>query len=260
MNRPSFVIGGVRLDLVPNQEVPRLVARWCVSAGLPHIVVFVNAYRIVTAGRDPHFLEALNSSDLSISDGSPVAWVASRLSGVRCDRLGSQDFMHTLLTDPACAHLTHFIYGGSQEALDRIAFRYNRGGMVQPRRIVGTCSPPARDLTSKEEEDLIQRLHTLRPDILWVCLETARQEKWMAAMRSRLPVRVMAGVESAVDLLSGQKPRTPRWMRAWGIEWSFRLMVEPRRLWKRDLIGNALFLRLVLRELWRHRQTRRQQA
>ena len=82
----------------------------------------------------------------------------------------------------------------------------------------------------------------------------------MIAMRDRLRIPVMAGVGAAVDFLSGQKPRAPRWMQRAGLEWLFRLATEPRRLWRRYLIGNVLFLRLAFLEVWKHHQARRQQA
>jgi len=259
--RPSFQIGGVRLDALAAHEVSERVAMWA-SAGSPppRTVAFVNAFSIVAAGRDPGFLGALNDIDLSVVDGVPVAWVGGHMTGLTCERLSGPDLMHALLSEPEHAHLKHFIYGGTHEALERIEFRYNRGGTLKPQRIVGTHCPPFRDMTPEEEQAFERRIHALEPDILWVCLGTARQEKWMIAMRDRLRIPVMAGVGAAVDFLSGQKPRAPRWMQRAGLEWLFRLATEPRRLWRRYLIGNVLFLRLAFLEVWRHHQTRRQQA
>jgi N-acetylglucosaminyldiphosphoundecaprenol N-acetyl-beta-D-mannosaminyltransferase len=256
----SFNIGGVRIHALPSEEVSRLMVQWCTSAGIPKSVVFVNAFSIVTATKDRQFLAALNSADLSVADGVPVAWAGSQMTGVHCDRLSGPDLMHCLLTKPEHAHVKHFVYGGSQEALDRLEFRYNRGGLIKPLRIVGTYSPPFQGLSHHEEKALVGRLAALKPDILWVCLGTARQEKWMARMRSELSVPVMAGVGAAVDFLSGQKSRAPRWMQKAGLEWFFRLVNEPRRLWRRYFFGNVLFLCLVVPELWKHYLARRQQA
>ncbi|HET9480602.1 MAG TPA: WecB/TagA/CpsF family glycosyltransferase, partial [Candidatus Polarisedimenticolia bacterium] len=241
--------------------VPAQVSAWSVPGHLgPRIVCFVNAWSIVSAQRDADFRSAINDSHLSVVDGVPVAWLGRLLTGSACDRLSGPDLMHLLLTSPAHAELRHFVYGGSQDSLDRLEFRYNRGGVSGPRRIVGTYSPPFRALTPEEEQAFIDRISALRPNLLWVCLGTASQEKWMARMRTRLDVPVMLGVGAAVDFLSGAKPRAPRWLQRAGLEWLFRLVTEPRRLWRRYLVGNVRFLRIALAELLRRRPAPREQS
>ncbi len=188
-----------------------------------------------------------------MADGAPVAWLGRVLARRHVERLSGPDLMHRMLTDPACSDLRHFVYGGSQDALDRLEFRYNRAGIPGPKRIIGTYSPPFREPTPDEEQEFADRLTRLQPHILWVCLGTSRQEKWMARMRDRLHVPLMAGVGAAVDFLSGSKARAPRWMQRLGLEWLFRFATEPHRLWRRYLVGNVVFLRFALIELWRRR-------
>ena len=248
----SFHVAGVRLDAATAGEVIARVASWCRQRdGRTRSVCLVNAFSIVSASRDAEFARAINTADLAVVDGVPVAWVGRRLTRGACERLSGPDLMHLLLFDPEYADLRHFVYGGNQEALTRLEFRYSRGGTQNPRRIVGTWSPPFRDLTPEEETALLARLESLKPDIIWVCLGTAKQEKWMEKMRPRLKVPVMAGVGAAVDFLSGMKPRAPLWMQRAGLEWLFRFACEPRRLWIRYLPGNVAFLWLAGAELWR---------
>lgn len=257
----NFSVSGVRLDAAAALDMTLRVASWChARGGRPRTVCFVNAFSIASASKDDEFLAAINDSDLSIIDGVPVAWVGRRLVGGPCDRLSGPDLMHALLSNPAFADIRHFVVGGEPAALDRLEFRYSRGGTSRPRRIVGTWAPPFRELTADEESGFIARLDDLRPDIVWVCLGTARQEKWMSRIRHRLNVPVLAGVGAAVDFLSGTKRRAPRWMQRCGLEWLFRLGTEPRRLWRRYLIGNLVFLRLAAAELWRHRAARQERA
>ncbi|HKY32141.1 MAG TPA: WecB/TagA/CpsF family glycosyltransferase [Candidatus Polarisedimenticolia bacterium] len=257
----SFQIAGATLDALSAGLVFERLVLWRGSViKRPRTICFVNAFSIVTAAKDPEFLKAINSSDLAVLDGAPLAWMGRLMTGMPCDRLSGPDFMHALLTRPEYSGLRHFVLGGSQAALDRLEFKYNRGGTASPRKVVGTWSPPFRELTPEEERGFVDRMAELRPDVLWVCLGTARQEKWMARMREILDVPVMAGVGAAVDFLSGNKPRAPRWMQSAGLEWLFRLVSEPRRLWRRYLVGNVRFLRLALMELWRHRAARRQRA
>lgn len=247
-------IAGVCLDVATRADILARVLAWSRNTqSRSKIVCFVNAFSIVSASKDKELLRAINDSDLSIADGVPVAWLGRRVAGAPIDRVSGPDLMHRFLSDPVYADLRHFVYGGGQEPLDRLEFRYNLGGTLRPRRIVGTYSPPYRDLTEQEEDAFLARMVSLKPDILWVCLGTDRQEKWMARMRDRLSVPVILGVGAAVDFLSGTKSRAPVWMQRAGLEWLFRLASEPRRLWRRYLIGNVVFLRLASAELVRAR-------
>jgi N-acetylglucosaminyldiphosphoundecaprenol N-acetyl-beta-D-mannosaminyltransferase len=100
-------------------------------------------------------------------------------------------------------------------------------------RIVGLHAPPFRTLTEQEESAVVERINASEADIVWVGLSTPKQERWMAAFRSRLTPPVLIGVGAAFDFLSGAKPQAPRWMQRSGLEWLFRLASEPRRLWPR---------------------------
>ncbi|MGH9870465.1 MAG: WecB/TagA/CpsF family glycosyltransferase [Candidatus Polarisedimenticolia bacterium] len=262
MKRHSSVsLGGVRLDGGSHEHIVSQILEWCASPSFTtRIVTLVNAYSLASALDDPEFHEALNRADISIPDGAPVAWISRWLSGQRFERFSGPDLMHTLLTLPDRDSIKHFVYGGSADALDRLELRYNHGMATVRRRIVGSYAAPFRELSIEEEQAFKARLEELKPDILWVCLGTARQEKWMARMSHKLNVPVMAGVGAAVDFLSGTKPRAPRWLQRAGLEWLFRLVTEPRRLWKRYLIGNVIFLRLAVSELWQHLSTRRGHA
>jgi len=103
-------------------------------------------------------------------------------------------------------------------------------------------SPPFRPLTPEEEDAMVARLNAARPDIVWVGLGAPRQDLWMARYRDRLEAPVLIGVGAAFDFHAGVKPQAPRWMRERGLEWLFRLACEPRRLWRRYLLGGPVFL------------------
>jgi N-acetylglucosaminyldiphosphoundecaprenol N-acetyl-beta-D-mannosaminyltransferase len=245
---PAFSVAGVRLDALPVASVSRIIADWCGSpSGRPRTVCLVNAFSIASASRDEAFREAINTADMSVTDGAPVAWLGRWFTGSPCERLSGPDLMHAMLSDPRWQSIRHFVYGGDADSLVRIEARYNKAG-ISP-RIVGSWSPPYRDLSPAEEEAMVARLNGVDPDIIWVCLGTAKQEKWMARLRPRLQTRVLVGVGAAVDFLSGGKPRAPQWMQRAGLEWLFRLASEPRRLWRRYLIGNVVFMRLAGLEL-----------
>jgi bacterial polymer biosynthesis proteins, WecB/TagA/CpsF family len=113
-------------------------------------------------------------------------------------------------------------------------------------QVAGTFSPPFRSLTADEDDRIVQMINAAAPDIVWVGLSTPKQERWMAGHRERLTAPVLIGVGAAFDFLTGRKPQAPRWMQRAGLEWLFRLLTEPRRLWRRYLINNPLFVALVV--------------
>jgi N-acetylglucosaminyldiphosphoundecaprenol N-acetyl-beta-D-mannosaminyltransferase len=115
--------------------------------------------------------------------------------------------------------------------------------------VVGEYSPPFRPLTPKEDEEIIREIHAARPDVLWIGLSTPKQERWMYDHRLKLRVPVVVGVGAAFDLNSGRAKQAPSWMREHGLEWFYRLVQEPRRLWRRYLVYGSFFLWKVALEL-----------
>jgi len=125
----------------------------------------------------------------------------------------------------------HYFYGGEPGVVEALAARLldRFPGLT----VAGTTTPPFRPLTQAEEEETVARINNARPDIVWVGLSSAAQERWMADHRDRLSAPLLVGVGAAFDFLSGRKPQAPRWIQRSGLEWLFRLATEPRRLWRR---------------------------
>jgi N-acetylglucosaminyldiphosphoundecaprenol N-acetyl-beta-D-mannosaminyltransferase len=144
------------------------------------------------------------------------------------------------------AKYRHFFYGGAPGIADRLAqVEQERYGI----RIAGTYCPPFRPLTEEEDKAVIAMINEAAPDVVWVGLSTPKQEKWMYEHRNRLQVPLLLGVGAAFDLNSGQLKQAPEWMREHGLEWLFRLMAEPKRLWRRYLVQGSRFVWNVLLEL-----------
>jgi len=135
---------------------------------------------------------------------------------------------------------SHFLYGGGPGVADALKERLE--AQFPGLMIVGTFTPPFRPLNAAEENDLQARMSTLKPDIIWVGLSTPKQEKFMVQYLSRLQTTLMFGVGAAFDFHAGRVRQAPRWMQRSGLEWLFRLCCEPRRLWKRYLKNNPLFV------------------
>jgi N-acetylglucosaminyldiphosphoundecaprenol N-acetyl-beta-D-mannosaminyltransferase len=138
------------------------------------------------------------------------------------------------------------LYGGAEGVPERLANRLKQ--RYPELQIVGSYSPPFRPLTDEEDEQIVQTINATDPDIVWIGLSTPKQERWMAKHLGRLTAPVLIGVGAAFDFHSGLKNQAPRWMQRRGLEWLFRLASEPRRLWRRYLVNNPLFVLKVLQQ------------
>jgi len=230
---PSFEILGVRVHVVEMAETIEHLHSWIGDRQSCARVVAVTAmHGVAAARRDAAFRRVLNSADLVVADGTPLIWVG-RIKGHRFRRrVSGCDLVDNFCRDSGGAY-RHFFYGGTPGAAERLAHTLrDRFGIL----VAGTYTPPFRPLTNDEESELAAVVERASPDVLWVGLSTPKQETWMYQHRHKLKVPLMLGVGAAFDLNSGNVPRAPVWMRDHGLEWLFRLAVEPRRLWKRYLI------------------------
>jgi N-acetylglucosaminyldiphosphoundecaprenol N-acetyl-beta-D-mannosaminyltransferase len=198
-------------------------------------------HALMVARDDPEMLEALRGSTLVVPDGMPVVWAANLLGENLPDRVYGPELMSRY--NDRCAEAGHrvWLYGGrDQGSLVQLALTMRRRhpGI----RIVGGYSPPFRALTGEEEDALVRQIDAARPDVLWVGIGVPKQEKWMARMRERLEVPVMCGVGAAFDFHAGRISMAPRWMQERGLEWTYRLAQEPRRLLRRYLTTNPRFV------------------
>ncbi len=148
--------------------------------------------------------------------------------------------------------LRHYLYGSTPEVVGALARRLT--SIAPGVQVVGAEAPPFRPLTEREQEELVERVGQARPDVVWVGLGTPRQDLFVDRFRDRLGTSLV-GVGAAFDFLAGTKRQAPNWMQDGGLEWVFRLATEPWRLWRRYLIGNAMFLAGLARGVTIHRAT-----
>ena len=173
-----------------------------------------------------------------------LVWL-SRLRGFRhVERVYGPDLMLALCERSVHTGYRHFFYGGDRDVPDRLAGNLQR--RFQGLRVAGGHSPPFRALTDEEDEAIVKLIDAARPDIVWVGLSTPKQEHWMAKHVDRLRASVLIGVGAAFDFHAGLKKQAPPWMRRSGLEWLFRVAIEPRRLWRRYASNIPLFLWLCL--------------
>ena len=214
-------------------------------------VCVTGVHGVTEARSDPAFRAILNHAFLNTPDGMPMVWVG-KLRGLRqMGRVYGPDLMLEVCGYTRARGLTHFLYGGAPGVAQELKLRLEQ--KFPGLSIVGALTPPFRPLTSAEEENLAARLKTLRPDIFWVGLSTPKQEKFMAQYWQRLEATLFLGVGAAFDIHAGRLRQAPRWVQRSGLEWLFRLGCEPRRLAKRYLKNNPLFLARLFFQLTRIR-------
>jgi N-acetylglucosaminyldiphosphoundecaprenol N-acetyl-beta-D-mannosaminyltransferase len=219
-------------------------------------VCAVAVHAVTVAQRDPVMRDALLGSTLTVPDGMPLVWAANMLGESLPHRVYGPELMRRYTR--RCATKGHriWLYGGrDQGSLAQLALNLRRD--FPGLRIVGGYSPPFRDLEPHEEDEVVARINTDKPDVLWVGTGVPRQEKWMARMRDRLEVPVMSAVGAAFDFHAGRISQAPPWMQDRGLEWTYRIAQEPRRLLPRYLYYNPAFLRRFSRQLMREKFRRR---
>jgi N-acetylglucosaminyldiphosphoundecaprenol N-acetyl-beta-D-mannosaminyltransferase len=210
-------------------------------------VCVTGVHGVCEAQSDPSFRTILNRALLNTPDGMPMVWVG-RGSGFRdMERVYGPDLLLEVCEASQARGWRHFFYGGGPGTADALAATLQA---KFPRlQVVGTHTPPFRPLTTGEFEALQAQVAAARPDIFWVGLSTPKQENFMASNISRLDVPVMIGIGAAFDLISGRVRQSPRWIQRIGFEWLYRLIQEPRRLWRRYFKNNPLFVWRMLLQI-----------
>jgi N-acetylglucosaminyldiphosphoundecaprenol N-acetyl-beta-D-mannosaminyltransferase len=210
-------------------------------------VCVTGVHGIMEAQGDEGFRDILNRSFLTTPDGMPTVWIG-RVHGFKhMERVYGPDYMLGLCERSVARGYRHFLYGGKPGVAEELREELTR--RFPGLQIVGTYTPPFRPLTSAEEDDLRAQLKDSQADVLWCGLSTPKQERFMAAYSDRLPVKLMVGVGAAFDLLSGNLDEAPDWMKKAGLQWLYRLIKEPRRLWRRYLLNNPKFTWLIFLQL-----------
>ncbi len=247
----SFRSCGVTVAAIGRAEAAQALASS--RYGTPRAVHLCNAYTLSLALRFPRFRQVLEAGDLNIADGHYVAQVGRRRGHPMTDVRGPQLMLDTIEAGLP-AGMKHYLYGSSPSTVRKLAtnLRASHPGI----NLVGVESPPFGDLTGRQAAELARRIEAARPDIVWVGLGTPRQDRFCRNYRDRLQTTLVP-VGAAFDFHAGTKPTAPTWMQRAGLEWAFRLGSEPRRLWRRYLVGSSRFVYGTLTDRRREALSRR---
>jgi N-acetylglucosaminyldiphosphoundecaprenol N-acetyl-beta-D-mannosaminyltransferase len=236
---PRANVLGVGVHAVDMRSAVQMIAE-AVKEHRPGYVCATSVHGVMEAQHDSALRNVLSNAFLVVPDGMPTVWIG-RLQGLRnMRRVFGPDLMLAVFGDPALRNCRHFLYGGDSGVAQELQASLQR--RFPYAHIVGTYTPPFRPLNQSEDNELRELIQQLHPDILWVGLSTPKQERFMAEYLPRLDTTLMIGVGAAFDYHTGRLKDSPRWMKQLGLQWLHRLVQEPKRLWKRYLINNPLFL------------------
>lgn len=235
---------GVHVNAIDRTAALDQISRWT-SENERQYVCVTGVHGVMECQDDAELRRIHNESGLTVPDGMPMVWLG-RLAGAKwMERVCGPDLMLQLCEASAKNGWTHFFYGGAPGVAEKLAERLCEA--YPGLRVGGTYTPPFRDLEESEKDEISSLINEAEPDLVWVGLSTPKQERWMDEFRGRLAAPALLGVGAAFDLHAGLTTRAPRWMQRSGLEWLYRLLTEPRRLWRRYLTNNPRFIWKAMR-------------
>ena len=202
-------------------------------------ICFSNVHTTVMAHDNPDYRAIQNGSAYTFPDGSPIARQQKRLGYMNAERVSGPDFMNAMFRGTMDGKISHYFYGSTEETIEKLrkGLEKNYPGI----NIKGMYSPPFRDLTPEEDAQTVQMLNDSGADIIWIGLGAPKQEKWMAAHKDKVNA-LMIGVGAGFNFYAGTVKRAPKWVQKAGMEWLYRLLQDPKRLWKRYFVTNIKYI------------------
>lgn len=251
MEIPRFNVLGVAVSGM-NLRVATQAMLEAIRARRKGYICVTGVHGVTEAQEDAAFRRILNAAFLNTPDGMPLVWLGRLALGQSVGRVYGPDLMLEMFHLTQITGVRHFLYGGAPGVAEELKARLEERfpGVV----VCGTYTPPFRPLNPAEEAELLEVVHVRRPDIVWVGLSTPKQERFMAEYLPRLDTALMVGVGAAFDFHSGRVRQAPRWVQRSGFEWLYRMCREPRRLARRYLVNNPLFLGRIALQLLRLRK------
>ena len=238
LGRTTVGVLGSAIDALSWEDALTRITLWA-ARGESRYVCACNAHSLVTADIDPSFRDVINNADMALADGMPIAWSLGKLGFPEQERISGPDLMWRLCERTAACGLKVFLYGSMPRTLSRL--QTNLKAHFPRLQIVGAASPPYRLQSEEEDRAAIELINASGAAIVFIGLGCPKQERWMAQHRGAIRA-VMIGVGAAFDYHAGTLKRAPFWMQRRGLEWLYRLLREPKRLWRRYLKTNTVFM------------------
>ena len=241
---------GVEIDAISDTKVIEKVDKLIEDSDSGYVTV-TGVHGIMESRRSMAVKAAHDNACMTVPDGMPLVYIGWLLGYKTMRRCYGPDLMKAVIQHSIIRGYTHYLYGGNVNVAQKLCevLQQEYPGV----NIVGTYTPPFRPLTSSEKNQILQEINTLRPNIIWIGLSTPKQELFMCDLIGSVNVNVMFGVGAAFDFHIGRLTRAPDWIQNLALEWLYRLLQEPKRLWKRYLVNNPSFVVLVLLHFLRGR-------
>lgn len=256
MSRKGVSVLGAFIDALSWENAIAQIVVWGAAHESRYICI-CNVHSVVATTLDRELQLVVNDADMATPDGAPVAWALRQMGFPSQERINGPDLMWRYLGEAERLGQTVFFYGSTEATLSKLCGSVTSG--FPGLNVAGMLSPPYRGLSQMEEESDVRTINSSGASVLFVGLGCPMQEKWMAAHRGRINA-LMIGVGAAFDYHAGTIKRAPLWMQRYGFEWLYRLVSEPRRLYKRYLICNTLFTIGIAKQLIRRALCRNQRA
>lgn len=231
-------------NLNSHEETYRILIDYLHLQNKPTYITVNNVHTVTEGIKNKDFRNIINNSFLSLPDGKPLS-VVGKLKGIKnINRIFGPDFFEKTIDWGQENNLKHFFFGSANETLqklsDKIKIKFPNA------KIVGMISPSFNEFTAEENEKYIREIKASNPDLIWVSLGAPKQEKWISNNYKKLDHGVMVGIGAGFDYLSGNLKNAPLWMKNFSLEWLYRLMQEPKRLWKRYFFSNTIFIFYII--------------
>lgn len=248
-NNPRAVtILGVPISCITLQDATSRIEDWR-RTEQKHYVCVREVSGLVEAWKSEKLRQIHFGAGMVVPDGMPLVWIAKWRGQSHTQRVCGRDLFSAVLKKSEITGASHYFFGGTETSLkklcDEVRTRFPKVN------IAGTEAPPFRALTPLELESAVTKMNSSGADYIWIGIGSPKQEYLMSELRPKLNATALFGVGAVFDFYSGIKPIAPKWMQKAGLEWVFRFMTEPRRLWKRYLIRNPVFVGAVLIEEWK---------
>lgn len=252
------IVGGVGISQTSYDEVLELCRQWSGErrsgrAQRARYICVASVHGVILAQDDPGFQKILNQADVTTPDGMPLVWALRSFGTRNQQRVYGPTLMLEICRQAARDGHRIFLYGGREETLRALASKLCEQfpGLM----IAGAFAPPFRPVTPEEDRQIQELIRKSDADLVFVGISTPKQEKWMYEHQDCFPGVTMIGVGAAFDFHAGRTKQAPAWMQRSGLEWLFRLITEPKRLWKRYLLVTPRFLPLWAKQRWRQKRT-----
>ena len=223
----TYDILGVRFDLATYNAVMETIRRWRVN-GESHYVTLTNPYSVTLCHRDAEMQRATEMAGMTLPDGTGIILAAQLLGYPHNGRVTGPTLMLKACDWGRKYGYLHYFFGGAEGVAERLTERLSK--IYPGLKVAGTCCPPFRPLTKEEDKDIVEKINSTNPDIVWVGLGAPKQEKWMLQHLGQIEAPAMIGVGAAFDFHSGNIKWAPSWLRKLGLEWFYRVILEPRRM------------------------------